>query len=77
MSAVQFIVPDDVRDAFDAAFAGQDKSAIVAELMRDAVARARRQRERHEAIRRILDRRSLAPVLSETDIATLRREGRP
>jgi hypothetical protein len=77
MSAVQFSVPDEVSDAFNSTHADQDKSAIVAELTRDAVARAQRKQPRHEAIQRILDRRSDAPRLSDAEIAALRHAGRP
>ena len=77
MAAVQFKIPDEVENAFNAAFAGEDKSAIITELMREAVERAERRRQRHEAIRRILDRRSRAPILSESEIEAARHEGRP
>ena len=77
MAAVQFKIPDEVENAFNAAFAGEDKSAIITELMREAVERAERQRQRHAAIHRILDRRSRAPVRSESELAAARREGRP
>ena len=35
MSTVNFSVPDDVKDEFNAVFSGQNKSAIIAELMRE------------------------------------------
>ena len=40
MATVNFSVPDDVKEAFNEAFEGQNKSAIVTELMREAIARA-------------------------------------
>ena len=40
MSTVNFSVPDDVKEAFNATFAGQNKSAVIADLMREAVQRA-------------------------------------
>ena len=40
MSTVNVSVPDDVNEAFDAAFKGQNKSAIVKQPMREAVERA-------------------------------------
>jgi hypothetical protein len=40
MSTVNFSVPDDVNEAFNAAFKGQNKSAIVKQPMREAVERA-------------------------------------
>lgn len=77
MAAVQFKIPDEVEDAFNAAYAGEDKNAIITELMREAVERAARQRQRHAAIDRILDRRSRAPIRSDPEIAAARHEGRP
>ena len=74
MAAVQFKIPDDVENAFNAAYAGQDKNAVITELMLEAI---ERQQQRHAAIRRILDRRSQAPIRSESEIAAARHEGRP
>ena len=44
MTTVNFSVPDDVKQAFNAAFAGQNKSAVLTQLMRDAVQRVEEQR---------------------------------
>lgn len=68
MATVNFSVPDDVKEAFNATFQGQNKSAVIAELMREAVERARRKQRSHEAIPRILARREHAPTLSTSDI---------
>ena len=38
MPTVNFSVPQDVKQAFDAAFAGQNKSAIILELIDNALA---------------------------------------
>ena len=40
MSTIDFSVPEDVKEAFNATFAGQNKSAILAQLLREAVAQA-------------------------------------
>ena len=40
MPTVNFSVPDDVKDAFNTTFEGQNKSAVIAELMREPVTRA-------------------------------------
>ena len=77
MATVNFSVPDDVRDAFNETFKDRNKSAIVADLMREAVERIRRRRQSHEAIRRILQRRHGRQALSDDDIRTARRAGRP
>ena len=37
MATVNFSVPDEVKEAFNKAFAQQNKSAVIADLMRDAL----------------------------------------
>ena len=41
MATVNFSVPEDVKAAFNETFRGQNKSTIIAELMREAVGRTR------------------------------------
>lgn len=77
MATVNFSVPDEVKAAFNRAFAGQNKSAVIAGLMRDAVEQQARQRRSHAAIRRILDRREQAPRVAQRDLDTARRTDRP
>ena len=77
MSTVNFSVPDDVKQAFNETFKRQNKSAIVAALMREAVERAERKQRHHQAIARILERRKNAPTVTEEDIRAAREEGRP
>jgi hypothetical protein len=76
MATVNFSVPDDVKEAFNATFQGQNKSAVIAELMREAVERARRKQRSHEAIGRILARRDHAPVVSQDDLQMAREADR-
>ncbi len=77
MATVNFSVPDDVKDAFNETFKDRNKSAIVADLMREAVDRFRRRKQSHRAIRQILERRRGRQALSDDDIRTARRTGRP
>ena len=77
MATVNFSVPDDVKHAFNEAFKDRNKSAIIADLMREAVDRFRRRRRSHEAIQRILDRRRDREPLSDDDIRSARHAGRP
>lgn len=77
MSTVNFSVPDEIKDQFNAAFDGQNKSAIIAELMREAVERAKRRERSHAAIGRILARRETAPVVSAAALRKAREQGRP
>ena len=76
MSTVTFSVPDDVKRAFNATFAHQNKSAVIAELMREAVARAQRQQQRRQAVERILELRKTAPKVSEARLNAARQAGR-
>jgi hypothetical protein len=77
MATVNFSVPDEVKEAFNAAFTGRNKSAVIAELMREAVERDRRRQRSHEAIRRIVERRQSAGELSDEAIRAAREHGRP
>ncbi len=77
MATVNFSVPDEVRDAFNAEFEGQNKSAIIASLMREAVERAERERRSRRAIDRILKRRPQAPAIDDATLRRMRDEGRP
>jgi metal-responsive CopG/Arc/MetJ family transcriptional regulator len=72
MATVNFSVPDDVKEAFNETFKDQNKSAIIADLMREAVERAQRKQRSHEAIASILERRSrMTPVNAEEVQAAL------
>ncbi len=77
MATVNFSVPDDVKDAFNETFRGRNKSAVIADLMREAVERARRRERSREAVDRILERRRGRPVLPDEEIRRARRDGRP
>ena len=77
MSTVNFSVPEDVKQAFNETFQGQNKSAIIAGLMREAVERAERKQRHHQAIARILERRKYAPIVTAADIRAAREQGRP
>jgi metal-responsive CopG/Arc/MetJ family transcriptional regulator len=76
MATVNFSVPEDVKQAFNAAFQGQNKSAIIADLMREAVERTQHQQRQTEAIDRILERRKHAPPITEEEFRAVREEGR-
>ena len=77
MSTVNFSVPDEVKEEFNAVFSGQNKSAIIAELMREAVERARRKERSRAAIGRIVARRERAPAVTDASFRKAREKGRP
>ena len=77
MATVNFSVPDDVKVAFDRAFGDQNKSAIIADLMRRAVADATRRKQREEIFRKLTQRRAQRPRLSDEQVRAARTTGRP
>lgn len=77
MATVNFSVPEEVKEAFNRAFAGQNKSAVIADLMRRAVEEAARRQARAEAIARLGARREERPAADENAIRTARSSGRP
>ncbi|MGH8236608.1 MAG: hypothetical protein ACREXP_06230 [Steroidobacteraceae bacterium] len=69
-------MPDEVKRAFDRAFRGQNKSAVIAELMRRAVGDVDRRRQRVELFRLLTARRSKRRAASNSDIRAARAAGR-
>ena len=67
MSTVNFSVPEDIKNAFNTVFEGQNKSAVIADLMRDAVEREQRRKQHCSAVDRF----------SEAEFKVAREEGRP
>lgn len=68
MATVNFSVPDDVKDAFNLAYQGQNKSAVITEMMREAVERAEHKQRRRDAVANILARRAETEPVSEAEI---------
>ncbi len=77
MATVNFSVPDEVKELFNATFAHKNKSAIIAELMREAVEREKKAQRRADAIDRILALRDRTPPVGTEEIRKAREEGRP
>jgi hypothetical protein len=77
MGTVNFSVPEDVKQAFNETFQGQNKSAIIAGLMLEAIERARSRQRSQDAFLRIRERRQHAPGATDAEILAAREEGRP
>lgn len=77
MATVNFSVPDDVKAAFNAAFQGENKSAVIAQLMRQAVEEQQRQERRARAIDALLALRCRAKPVDDTTIRMVREQDRP
>ena len=76
MATVNFSVPDNLKQAFNETFKEQNKSAVIADLMREAIERVQRRQRHGEAIERILERRRTAPSLSAEELRAIREAGR-
>lgn len=72
MATVNFSIPDKVKQVFNAAFAGRNKSAIIAELMLRAVEDQQARKARAKAIDRLLARRGAKKTVTDTDIRAAR-----
>jgi hypothetical protein len=64
MATVNFSVPDDIKAEFDKVFGGQNKSAVIANLMRNAVAEVKRRKRREDIFQTLTQRRAQRPSLS-------------
>ena len=77
MATVKFSVPDDIKAEFDKAFGRQNKSAVIADLMRKAVAELKRRKRREDIFRTLTQRRTERPTLSDAQLRASRTTGRP
>ena len=74
MATVNFSVPDEVKEAFNAEFAGRNKSAVIADLMMRAVEEEQGRKRRTRAIDRLLARRGAKRPVSEDKVRAAREE---
>lgn len=72
MAIVNFSVPDDVKTAFDRTFRKQNKSAVIADLMRRAVAEAHLQERRTKLFRELTAGRKDRPRVTSEQVRTSR-----
>jgi metal-responsive CopG/Arc/MetJ family transcriptional regulator len=74
MATVNFSVPEDVKRAFNEAFEGRNKSAIIADLMQRAVDEEQRKERRKKAVDVLLGLREEATPASAEEIRVLRED---
>jgi len=78
MATVNYSVPEDIKQQFNKAFSGQNKSGVIADLMMRAVEKQRRLEVRKIAVERLIARhRSSKRRFSDEEIKEARRQGRP
>jgi metal-responsive CopG/Arc/MetJ family transcriptional regulator len=77
MATVNFSVPQDVKKQFDKAFAGRNKSRVIADLMTQAIEEQHVQKRRSKAIDALLVRRRTKRPVTAKQIRRAREAGRP
>ncbi|MDE1961049.1 MAG: hypothetical protein KGI64_09350 [Xanthomonadaceae bacterium] len=74
MATVNFSIPEDVKEAFNDTFEGRNKSAIVADLLREAVEREKRRQAHVAACDNILANWNKRPHVAAGAIRRAREE---
>lgn len=77
MATVNFSVPEDIKQAFQEAFAKENKSAVIARLMQQAVEEKRREQRRAAAIEALLELRGQQAPVTKAEVRRARQMGRP
>ena len=77
MATVNFSVPEGVKRMFNKAFAGMNKSRVIADLMVRAVEEREVQKRRAKAIEGLLKLRGKKAGFSDATIHAAREYGRP
>ncbi len=77
MATMNFSIPDEIRDAFNREFSAQNKSAVIARLMQQAIAEAEQQRRRQAAFEQLTAARVERPAMTDTTTRAVREAGRP
>ncbi len=68
MATLNFSVPEDVRQEFNTVFANENKSALLTQLMRQAIEEKKQRQRRVLAIDKILQLRETQPPISADEI---------
>ena len=74
MGTMNFSIPDDVKDAFNKAFEGENKSAVVTRLMRRAIEENERNRRSKGFVERLREIRSRSRPATDDEIRRAREE---
>jgi hypothetical protein len=76
MATVNYSVPDDVKAEFDKAFGDQNKSAVIADLMRGAVREQHLQKRRARLFRELTNARQRRTAAKGAEIRAARTQSR-
>lgn len=76
MATVNYSIPDEVKEMFNTAFAGANRSAVISELMRQAAEHEFSLKRRREAVDALFAEHDTAPQVSQESIRAARDEVR-
>ena len=74
MATMNFSIPDDVKEAFNKAFEGENKSAVVARLMRRAVEETERKNRSLGLVEQLRRIRANSRPMTDDEIRQAREE---
>ena len=77
MATVNFSVPDAIKIRFNKTFKGRNKSAVLSQLMEEAITQEESRKRRVKAVDAILALRASARPASASEVRKARRLGRP
>ena len=83
MAIITVRIPREVKEAFDKAFEGEDKDAVIAALLREALEeraakeKAAKDEPKRDLVAEFRNLRESMPALSNEGIRKAREEGRP
>jgi hypothetical protein len=74
MATMNFSIPDDVKEAFNAAFEGENKSAVITRLMRRAIEEKERNQRAQGLVERLRQIRANSRPMTDEEIRRAREE---
>jgi hypothetical protein len=74
MATVNYSIPDEVKELFNTAFAGANRSAVISELMRQAAEHELSLRHRREAADALLAEHGKSPQVTRESVTAAREE---
>ena len=76
MATVNYSIPDDVKELFNTAFAGANRSAVISGLMQQAAEPELRLKRRRESVDALLAEHASVPQVSVASVLAARDEVR-
>jgi len=77
MATVNYSVPDEIKERFNQVFAHENKSHLIAELMKQAITEKERQARRVQVVDALLKLQAQQKPLPTKAIKIARQKGRP